>query len=143
MSDTLYLTVYLIDRYLSMNKIERQRLQLLGITCLLIASKYEEMCAPCVQELCFITDNSYRKNEVLKMERQVLSLVGHNISVPTIKTFLRRFLRAALASSKVHLALMHLTNYLAELALLEYCFLKFLPSVIALGAVFLAQWTLD
>ncbi|KAG6792301.1 hypothetical protein POTOM_001445 [Populus tomentosa] len=36
--DTLYLTVYLIDRFLSQNYIERQRLQLLGITCMLIAS---------------------------------------------------------------------------------------------------------
>ncbi|KAF3334623.1 cyclin-A2-1-like protein [Carex littledalei] len=141
--DTLYLTVYLIDRFLSMNKIERQRLQLLGITCMLIASKYEEICAPRVQEFCFITDNSYSKAEVLKMERQVLSLVGYNISIPTTKIFLRRFLRAAQASSKAHPALMHLTNYLAELTLVEYSFLEFLPSVIASAAVFLAQWTLD
>lgn len=36
--DTLYLTVYLIDLFLSQNYIERHRLQLLGITCMLIAS---------------------------------------------------------------------------------------------------------
>ena len=36
--DTLYLTVYLIDWFLHGNYIERQRLQLLGITCMLIAS---------------------------------------------------------------------------------------------------------
>lgn len=36
--DTLYLTVYLIDRFLSRNYIERQRLQLLGITSMLVAS---------------------------------------------------------------------------------------------------------
>ncbi|KAJ3704543.1 hypothetical protein LUZ61_008248 [Rhynchospora tenuis] len=141
--DTLYLTVYLIDRFLSKSKIERQRLQLLGITCMFIASKYEEICAPRVQEFCFITDNSYTKAEVLRMESQVLSLVGYNISVPTIKIFLRRFLRAAQASSKAPPVLMHLTNYLAELTLTEYSFLKFLPSVIASAAIFLAQWTLD
>lgn len=37
-ADTLYLTVYLIDWFLSKNYIERPRLQLLGITCMLIAS---------------------------------------------------------------------------------------------------------
>ncbi|AQK67113.1 cyclin9 [Zea mays] len=63
--DTLYLTVYLIDRFLSRNYIERQRLQLVGITSMLVASKYEEICAPRVEEFCFITDNTYTKAEVL------------------------------------------------------------------------------
>ena len=36
--DTLYLAVNLIDRFLSQNYIEKQRLQLLGVTCMLIAS---------------------------------------------------------------------------------------------------------
>nr|DAD44785.1 TPA_asm: hypothetical protein HUJ06_003015 [Nelumbo nucifera] len=141
--DTLYLTVYLIDRFLSQNFIERQRLQLLGITCMLIASKYEEICAPRVEEFCFITDNTYTRGEVLKMESQVLNYLGFQLSTPTIKTFLRRFLRAAQASYKVpSLELEFLANYLAELTLVEYAFLKFLPSLIAASAVFLARWTL-
>ncbi|RRT49164.1 hypothetical protein GW17_00043941, partial [Ensete ventricosum] len=142
--DTLYLTVYIIDQFLSQNYIERQRLQLLGITCMLIASKYEEMCAPRVEEFCFITDNTYTKAEVLNMESQVLGFLGFQLSVPTAKTFLRRFLRAAHASNKVHsLSLGYLANYLAELTLVEYSFIKFLPSVVAASAVFLARWTLD
>lgn len=36
--DTLYLTVSLIDRFLSHNVIEKQRLQLVGVSCMLIAS---------------------------------------------------------------------------------------------------------
>lgn len=36
-----------------------------------------------------------------------------------------------------------LANYLAELTLVEYNFLRFLPSLIAASAVFLARWTLD
>ncbi|CAL9174382.1 unnamed protein product [Musa hybrid cultivar] len=142
--DTLYLTVYIIDQFLSQNYIERQRLQLLGITCMLIASKYEEMCAPRVEEFCFITDNTYSKAEVLNMESQVLGFLGFQLSVPTAKTFLRRFLRAAHASNKVpSLALGYLANYLAELTLVEYSFIKFLPSVVAASAIFLARWTLD
>ncbi|XP_064990865.1 cyclin-A2-1-like isoform X1 [Musa acuminata AAA Group] len=144
--DTLYLTVYMIDQFLSQNYIERQRLQLLGITCMLIASKYEEICTPRVEQFCLITDNTYTKAEeqVLKMESQVLSYLGFQLSVPTTKTFLRRFLRAAHASNKAPtLTLGYLANYLAELTLLEYSFIKFLPSVIAASAVFLARWTLD
>ncbi|KAL6593916.1 hypothetical protein ACP70R_048817 [Stipagrostis hirtigluma subsp. patula] len=142
--DTLYLTVNLIDRFLSLNYIERQKLQLLGITSMLIASKYEEVCAPGVEEFCHITDNTYTKAEVMKMERQVLNDLGFHLSVPTPKTFLRRFIRAAQASSRAPpITLMHLTNYLAELTLVDYTFLKCLPSVVAASALFLALWTLD
>ncbi|KAG9459372.1 hypothetical protein H6P81_003880 [Aristolochia fimbriata] len=142
--DTLYLTVYIIDRFLSKNYIERQKLQLLGITCMLIASKYEEICAPRVEEFCFITDNTYTKDEVLKMERHVLNFMGFYISTPTIKTFLRRFLRAAQTSYDVPSSeLEFLANYLSELTLIEYGFLKFLPSIVAASAIFLARWTLD
>ncbi|XP_052180980.1 cyclin-A2-4-like isoform X2 [Diospyros lotus] len=142
--DTLYLTVHFVDLFLSQNYIERQKLQLLGITCMLIASKYEEICAPRVEELCFITDNTYTREEVLKMEREVLNYLCFRLSAPTTKTFLRRFLRAAQASYKTPcIELEFLANYLAELTLLDYEFLKFLPSITAASAVFLARWTLD
>ncbi|XP_010541626.1 PREDICTED: cyclin-A2-2 [Tarenaya hassleriana] len=142
--DTLYLTVNLIDRFLSHNYIGKSRLQLLGVTCMLIASKYEEICAPRVEEFCFITDNTYTRLEVLNMEIQVLNYLHYQLSVPTTKTFLRRFVQAAQASYKVpRIELEFLANYLAELTLLEYNFLGSLPSLIAASAVFLARWTLD
>ncbi|KAI8018460.1 Cyclin-A2-4 [Camellia lanceoleosa] len=142
--DTLYLTVHLIDLFLSQNYIERQRLKLLGITCMLIASKYEEIRAPRVEEFCFITDNTCPRGEVLTMESQVLNYLGFQLAAPTAKSFLRRFLRAAQAIYKTpSLELEFLANYLAELTLVDYEFLKFLPSIIAASAVFLARWTLD
>ncbi|EXC25827.1 hypothetical protein L484_019461 [Morus notabilis] len=142
--DTLYLTVYLIDRFLSQNYIERRKLQLIGITCMLISSKYEEICAPRVEEFCFITDNTYTREEVLKMEIEVLKCFNFQLFAPTAKTFLRRFLRAAQASyTSPSLELECLANYLTELTLVDYDFLNFLPSVIAASAIFLARWTLD
>lgn len=142
--DTLYLTVNLIDRFLSKNYIEKQRLQLLGVTCMLIASKYEEICAPHVEEFCFITDNTYTREEVLKMESQVLNFLGFQLSVPTTKKFLRRFIQAAQTSYKVPcVELEFLANYIAELTLVDYSFLNYLHSLIAASAVFLARWTLN
>ncbi|KAL0718189.1 hypothetical protein Bca4012_067511 [Brassica carinata] len=92
-SDTLYLAVNIIDRFLTSNYIEKRRLQLLGVTCMLIAS---------------------------------------------------RFIQAAHASDQdFHTETEFLANYLAELTLVEYSFLRFLPSLIAASAVFLARWTLD
>lgn len=142
--DTLYLAVNLIDRFLSQRLITKRRLQLLGITCMLISSKYEEICAPGVEDFCVITDNTYSRQEVLKMEKEVLNLLHFQLAVPTIKTFLRRFIQVAQTSSKVAQAdLEFLANYLAELALVEYSFLQFQPSKIAASAVLLARWTLN
>ncbi|CAK8568692.1 unnamed protein product [Lathyrus sativus] len=142
--DTLYLTVNLIDRFLSTCLIQKHKLQLLGVTCMFIASKYEEICAPRVEEFCFITDNTYTKAEVVKMEKEVLNLLRFQLSVPTTKTFLRRFIQAAQSSYKdPRVELEFLANYLAELTLVEYSFLQFLPSLVAASAVFLARWTLN
>ncbi|KAK9066267.1 hypothetical protein SSX86_013588 [Deinandra increscens subsp. villosa] len=142
--DTLHRTVYLIDLFLSKNYIERQKLQLLGITCMLIASKYEDMTVPRIDEFCFITDSTYTKSEVLDMENQVLNNLNFHLSAPTAQTFLRRFLRAAQASHQsTCLEVECLANYLAELTLIDYNFLVFLPSNIAASAVFLARYMLD
>lgn len=141
--DTLYLTISYIDRFLSSKMVNRQRLQLLGVACMLVAAKYEEICAPQVEEFCYITDNTYGKDEVLDMERQVLNQLHFELTGPTTKTFLRRFLRAAQSSQKnPTLHMEFLGNYLAELTLVEYDFLKYLPSMVAASAVFVANFTL-
>ncbi|KAI3728195.1 hypothetical protein L6452_16827 [Arctium lappa] len=143
-SETFYLTVALIDQYLSKKCIGKRRLQLLGITCMLIASKYEEICAPRVEDFCFITDSTYTRGEVLEMEHEILDLLSFQLSVPTTRKFLRRFLLAAQSSYKAPvIELEFLANYLAELTLIDYSFLKFLPSLIAASAIFLAKWILD
>lgn len=46
MPETLFLTTNLIDRYLALQSVERKNLQLVGMTAMLVASKYEEIWAP-------------------------------------------------------------------------------------------------
>ncbi|KAK9076126.1 hypothetical protein SSX86_004459 [Deinandra increscens subsp. villosa] len=143
-SETFYLTVALIDIYLSKKCTRKRKLQLLGITCMLLASKYEEIYAPRVEEFCLITDSTYTRADVLEMEQQILDALSFQLSVPTTKKFLRRFLLVAQSSYKAPvIELEFLANYLAELTQTEYSFLKSLPSLIAASAVYLAKWTLD
>jgi cyclin B len=66
--ETLYLTINLIDRYLEKEVVHRQHLQLVGVTSMLIASKYEEIYAPEVRDFVYITDKAYTKEEILKKE---------------------------------------------------------------------------
>ncbi|KAJ4966635.1 hypothetical protein NE237_018484 [Protea cynaroides] len=141
-SDTLYLTVSYIDRFLSSHAINRQRLQLLGISCMLIASKYEEISPPHVEDFCYITDNTYKKEEVVKMETDILKFLNFEMGNPTVKSFLRRFTKAAQDDQKSpNLQLEFLGCYLGELSLLDYSCVRFLPSMVAASAVFLSRFT--
>ncbi|RVW61377.1 G2/mitotic-specific cyclin C13-1 [Vitis vinifera] len=106
-SDTLFLCISYIDRFLSSHALRRDKLQLLGVSCMLIASKFEEISPPHAEDFCYITDNHYTAEESLSMQFEALSW------------------------------------YLAELSLLDYGCLQFLPSMIAASSIFLARFTLE
>lgn len=136
-SSTLYLTVNYIDRYLSGNNISRKQFQLLGVTCMLIASKHEEgMCAPTAEDLCYLTEDTCSKEQALKMEAEVLKCLRFELTAPTPKCFLTRLVRVAAPGQP---QLEYLAGYIAELSLLEYRMLVYSPSLIAAASVFLAK----
>ncbi|CAN6482447.1 unnamed protein product [Victoria cruziana] len=142
--ETLHLTVAYIDRFLSSNALYRQKLQLLGISCMVVASKFEEIFPPQLEDFCYITDHTYTKEEVVEMESKILMLLNFEMSTPTVKTFLSRFIKAAEKKNESsHLSLEYLCNFLAELILLEYGCLRFLPTQIAASIVFVARFTLS
>ena len=76
------------------------------------------------------------------MEEHLLGVLRFELTVPTPKTFLRRFTQAAMSSGQVDARLEHLASYATELSLLEYGALQFLPSTIAAAAVLIAQYVL-
>ncbi|KAE9609365.1 hypothetical protein Lal_00020184 [Lupinus albus] len=139
--DTLFLSTSYIDRFLSHNRVSKPKLQLLGVSSMLIAAKYEEITPPHVEDFVLITDNTYDKAEVVKMEADILKSLSFEMGNPTVKTFLRRFSGISCEGTKAKKSQFEcLCNYLAELSLLEYCCLKFLPSLVAASATFLARY---
>lgn len=134
MPETLYLTVNIIDRFLELKIVARQKLQLLGVTAMLIASKYEEIYPPEVRDFVYITDKAYSRNEILKMESLVLNVLRFNLTVPSPLVFLIRYLKAANASKETK----QLASYVCERMQQEYSMLKYLPSTIAASAVWVA-----
>ncbi|KAK9271440.1 hypothetical protein L1049_027031 [Liquidambar formosana] len=139
MEETLYLTVNLIDRFLAVQPVVRKKLQLVGVTAMLLACKYEEVSVPVVEDLILISDKAYTRKEVLEMEKLMINTLQFNLSVPTPYVFMRRFLKAAQSDDKLEL----MSFFMIELCLVEYEMLKFPPSLLAAAAIFAAQCTLS
>jgi len=132
--ETLFLAVAFVDRYLVEEEVPRRSLQLLGITCIFIAAKFEEIYAPQISELCDITDNTYCSEQILVMERQVLRVLRFRVCQPTVNTFLNYYILIG----KLHQDDVFLSNYLCELTLLDCTFLEHRVSVIAAAATMLS-----
>merc|ERR1719506_2692832 len=142
MVETLYLTVNLIDRYLEKESITRNKLQLVGVTAMFIASKYEEIYAPECRDFVYISDKAYTREQILQMEGHMLAKLNFQLTTPNAFVFLKRFAKiagiVATPRSKTEL----LANFFVELTLQEYKMLKYLPSHIAASAVYLALKTM-
>ncbi|KAI5420878.1 Cyclin-B1-4 [Lathyrus oleraceus] len=67
MPEIFYLTLNIVDRFLSMKVVPRKELQLIGISSMLIASKYEEIWAPEVTDFVCISDNAYVREQMENM----------------------------------------------------------------------------
>ncbi|KAL0837936.1 hypothetical protein Bca101_089826 [Brassica carinata] len=133
--ETLYLTINIIDRFLSLKPVPRRELQLVGVSALLIASKYEEIWPPQVNDLMYVTDNSYQSKQILVMEKTILGNLEWYLTVPTQYVFLARFIKAAVPDPEME----NMVHFLAELGLMHYDALKFCPSMLAATAVYTAR----
>ncbi|XP_069616380.1 cyclin-A1 [Ranitomeya imitator] len=137
-SETLFLAINYLDRFLSCMSVLRGKLQLVGTAAILLASKYEEIYPPDVDEFVYITDDTYTKKQLLRMEHLLLKVLAFDLTVPTINQFLLQYIHKQNVSTKTE----HLAMYMAELTLLqEEPFLKYLPSVTAAAAYALANYT--
>ncbi|XP_063166887.1 cyclin-A2 isoform X2 [Candoia aspera] len=100
-NETLHLAVNYIDRFLSSMSVLRGKLQLVGTAAMLLASKFEEIYPPEVAEFVYITDDTYTKKQVLRMEHLVLKVLSFDLAAPTINQFLSQYFLHQPASSLV------------------------------------------
>lgn len=132
--ETLYLSISIIDRYCSHVEVERRKLQLVGVTALLLACKYEEIYPPEVRDCVYITDRAYTRQDVLDMEQTIVKTLEFKLTVPTGYPFLVRYLRITKASELAVAA----ANYYMESTLQVYEFVQYRASLVASAAVCLA-----
>ncbi|KGN54685.1 G2/mitotic-specific cyclin S13-7 [Cucumis sativus] len=138
--ETFYLTINIIDRFLATKIVPRRELQLVGIGAMLIASKYEEIWAPEVNDFVCLSDRAYTHQQILVMEKKILGKLEWTLTVPTPYVFLARFIKASKDSNH---EMENLVYFLAELGIMHYnTAMIYCPSMIAASAVYAARCTL-
>lgn len=85
------------------NNIEKSRLQLVGITALFIASKYEEVYPPDIGDYVYITDNTYSKTDLFRCEQDIMTKLDFRLSKPTPLQFLRRLVVFVLCFNNINM----------------------------------------
>ena len=133
--ETLFMTIWLIDTYLSFAFVQREKLQLLGIACLLISCKSHEIYYPQHNKLIDMTDNAYTNEEMLVMENEILKKLNFFVVCPNPIDFYNILSKMFNFEKKQY----YLGNYFIESALVNYQILKYSPSVIASSCAYLVM----
>ena len=133
--ETLYMTISIIDTYLSFHFISRKELQLLGIACLLISCKSQEIYYPQQSKFIEVTDGAYTKEDMLKMENDILKKLNFNIVYPTPNDFYNILSKLYNFDKKQYF----LGKYFIECVLIDYQMIKYSSSVIAAACVYLVM----
>lgn len=133
--ETMFLTVNLIDRILALQPVKKTELQLVGTTCLLIASKYEEIYAPEIRDLEYITEKSCKYEDFISKEMEILTKLDFDILTVYSYSLLQRIHHISLLPDEVF----HLALFILECMFFEEEFLKYDDFTKALSALYFAK----
>lgn len=133
--ETLYLSINIMDRFMSRETVEVDRLQLLATGSLFIAAKYEEVYSPSVKNYAYVTDGGFTEDEILQAERFILEILDFDMSYPNPMNFLRRISKA----DDYDVQARTIGKYLLEITAVDYKFIGYLPSLCAAAAMYIAR----
>ncbi len=133
--NTLYITGNLIDRFTEKKpELKRTKYQLLGVSAMFIASKYNEIYSPESKDYSYITDDAFTKKEVVEMEMEILKELNYTITFPTQYNFLEIFRKLLNMDDKSF----HLSLYFIDICFINYKMIKYKPSFLAAASCLLS-----
>ena len=135
MDETLFMSILIIDRYISIKYISKIRFQLFGITELLISCKHEEINLPKIDDFIYITDNAYTKDEVFIMENEILEVFNFELLYPSPIKFYE-FLALKFNFYKKQFLM---GKYLMETFLIDLKWINYRPSVISCACTYIVM----
>lgn len=137
--ETLFLALNIVDRFLSLRTISLSKLQLVGVTALFIAAKYEEVLCPSIQNFLYVADGGYTDEEILRAERYMLKVLNFDMSYASPMNFLRRISKA----DNYDIQTRTVAKYFMEISLVDHRLIDHPPSLVAAAAVWLAREVLE
>lgn len=133
--ETLYLGINIMDRFLSQHKVDINKLQLLAVTSLFIAAKFEEINLPKLSEYAYITDGAASKDDIKVSEMFILTELKFSLDWPNPLNFLRRLSKADGYDGECRM----IAKFILEYSLCSSKFVGEKPSELAAMAIFLAR----
>ena len=133
--ETLFMTISIIDRFLTSKKITRSKLQLLGVTALMISCKHEEIDLPKADDFIYITDNAYSRDEIFKMENDVLDTLNFSLLYPSPIKFFELLSYNFNFNKKQFM----MGKYLMESFLIDIKNTKYKPSIISCACSYIVM----
>lgn len=147
-TDTLHLAVRNLDRFLSVKHFPVRNFELLGLALLFDSAKHLESLenTPWAAEIVKNLEKAItvKEEDIVNTETEVLMTLNFDMVVPTAITFIRSVIERADPIEGVQFEkLQFLTEFLGELTLLEYKFLRYNPSLIAASIIYYALLILN
>ncbi|KAF7267167.1 hypothetical protein GWI33_019574 [Rhynchophorus ferrugineus] len=114
--------------------VSKETLQLVGAAAMFVASKFDERVPPMIDDFLYICDGAYNRKEMIRMESNLLKVIGFNLGIPISYRFLRRYARCA----KVTMPVLTLARFILEFSLMDYETIALRDSLMASAALYLA-----
>jgi len=130
---TFFLGINMVDRYLATTSVKRNKLQLLGCTCLWIASKYHEIYAPEMDDFVYISDSAFSTAALTEMEVEVLKTLQFELTVPTALNYAERYSKISayyLKKKRERKIIADLIMYCSEHCVVDYGLCQQTPSLL-------------
>lgn len=134
-SQTLYQSIWLLDTYLSNKFIKTNDFQILGLGCLYIACKFQEIYYPQLKDWVEETDGAYTKEDLLSIEKDILKTTNYNLLPPSQEDFYNIISKYFGFNEKQY----YFGKYFMESSLMYYNMIKYTPSVIAVSCSYIAM----
>lgn len=134
--ETLYLSINIIDLYTEKQRFDLVNYQLIGITSLFIASKYEEIYSPELNDFVYVVRKIYTKEDIIHMEYLICKELKFDFMFNSSFRFLSYYY---MLSGDTNIKTLHLAQLFLETAMLSVDIMKYNASLRASSALFMAR----
>ncbi|KFO71272.1 Cyclin-F, partial [Cuculus canorus] len=131
----LHMTVGCVDRYLKLRPVPRTQLQLLGIACMVICTRFISKEILTIREAVWLTDNTYKYEDLVRMMGEIISALEGKIRIPTIVDYKEVLSKVVPLERRT----LHLYSFICELSLLNTSLCVYSPAQLAAAALLLAK----